>query len=609
MNGVFGWLMPQCAQSGAGILRVLHGDPSQLYGDSIKAWHVDTAGIAVVDSPRATLLVADPYSLVVFGRPRWMGQEQGEQSCDAVCRYFLESYRVNKMAALESLRGEFALALIDAKAAEVLLSIDRFGIGNLVYQSDERGVIFGSTCDLVCKHPDASRDISPQSIYNYTHFHVVPGPQTIYARQNRMLPGQYVHWSNGRSKIGTYWSMRFSEQSGSVADFKPRFRKVLQDAVATAADDVPCGAFLSGGTDSSTVAGMLGAVTGAQAKTYSIGFAEEGYDEMAYARVASRHFGTQQHEYYVTADDVVDALPMIAAAYDQPFGNASAVAAYYCARLAKSDGVSRMLAGDGGDELFGGNSRYAKQYQFAYYDKVPSFLRHTLEPMLLSKHFPAGIALLRKARSYVEQASRPMPERYDSYNLLDRLGAENLFVPEFLASVDRHAPAELMQSTHKHFRDASLINQMLGIDLKFTLADSDLPKVTRMCELAGVDVAFPLLDERVVEFSALLPAHLKLRGTQLRYFFKEALRDFLPGEILTKQKHGFGLPVGVWITSHPRLSALVKESLASLKGRGFISPVFVDRLLGEHLQAHAAYYGTMAWILMMLELWFQKHAA
>jgi asparagine synthase (glutamine-hydrolysing) len=150
---------------------------------------------------------------------------------------------------------------------------------------------------------------------------------------------------------------------------------------------------------------------------------------------------------------------------------------------------------------------------------------------------------------------------------------------------------------------------MLGIDLKFTLADSDLPKVTRMCELAGVEVVFPLLDEDVVELSSRLPSNLKLRGTRLRYFFKEALRDFLPGEVLRKQKQGFGLPVGAWLTTHPGLRTLAGDCLSSLKRRGIIAPVFIDRLLGEQLRVHAAYFGTMVWVLMMLELWFQKHAA
>jgi asparagine synthase (glutamine-hydrolysing) len=266
-----------------------------------------------------------------------------------------------------------------------------------------------------------------------------------------------------------------------------------------------------------------------------------------------------------------------------------------------------MLAGDGGDELFGGNARYAKQYQLSLYERVPSALRtHLIEPMLHS-----GVAdtlpLLRKGRSYVDQARLPMPARYESYNLLERVGPEMLFDREFLATVNTRQPLELLSAVHDAAHARSLINRMLAIDLKFTLADSDLPKVTRMCDRAGVDVAFPLLHESVVSFSAVLPPRLKLRGTQLRYFFKEALRDFLPSEIITKKKHGFGLPAGAWLVSHAPLRTLARDALASLGKRGTFRADYLESLLNTHLHEHAGYYGTLVWVLMMLELWFQDH--
>lgn len=543
----------------------------------------------------------------LVGHARWEHDGRVETVPQIICQRFLEAYPIRKSAALESLRGDFALIVIDRAADEALLAIDRFGIQTLVYQADSHGLIFGSNCDVVRRHPNASSDIDPQAIYNYAYFHVVPGPGTIYRGQERLLPGHCLIWTKGQVSSRPYWSMTFSEQRGSVADYKSRFRESLKSAVFAAAGDTKCGAFLSGGTDSSTVAGTLGIVSGKPAQTYSIGFSVEGYDEMEYARIASRHFGTQQHEYYVTPEDVVSALPLIAAAYDQPFGNSSAVAAYYCARLAKSDGIARLLAGDGGDEIFGGNSRYATQYQLAYYESVPRPVKAILEPVVRGLNGLTDFFLIRKAQSYIDQASRPMPARYDTYNLVDRLGAHNLFTPSFLSQVDLGVPLELLRATYSNYTRASLINQMLGIDLKFTLADNDLPKVTTMCELAGVEVTFPLLDDALVEFSGLLPARLKLRGNRLRYFFKEALRDFLPGEILRKQKHGFGMPVGAWLTTHPGLRALAQDSLSSLKKRGIVAPAFIDQLMNEHLRAHAAYYGTMAWVLMMLELWFQKH--
>lgn len=610
MSGMGGWVAGTNVHSVDRLLSLFSEALSVESPASVRTWRSESAGVVVGGLPQASALFSSGGCIVgIFGHPRWIANGESITPLDMVCRRFLEAYKSDRASALDYLFGDFSLVAIDAEANEVMLAIDRFGIRSMAYQLDEKGLIFGSTCDVIRKHPEGGAEIALQAIYDYTYFHVVPGPETIYRRQSRLLPGHCLTWKNGKAVVRPYWSMKFAERAGTVADFKPRFREVLRSAVATSVAGTHCGAFLSGGTDSSTVAGTLCDVIGGPAKTYSIGFAVDGYDEMEYARIASRHFGTQQHEYYVTPDDVVDALPKIAAAYDQPFGNASAVAAYYCARLAKSDGISRLLAGDGGDEIFGGNSRYAKQYQLAYYERIPAPLRQVLESVFMTSDVMKHIPLLRKVRSYIEQAHRPMPARYDSYNLIDRLGPKNLFTLEFLSQIDLGSPLKLLSDCHKNYRDASLINQMLGIDLKITLGDSDLPKVTRMCELAGVEVAFPLLDESLVEFSGILPEQLKLRGNQLRYFFKEALRDFLPDEILRKQKHGFGLPAGEWLTTHPRLKALAGDSLSSLKSRGIVAPAFIDRLLGEHLRTHAAYYGTMAWVLMMLELWFQKHAS
>jgi asparagine synthase (glutamine-hydrolysing) len=352
---------------------------------------------------------------------------------------------------------------------------------------------------------------------------------------------------------------------------------------------------------------MLGAATGKPPSTYSIGFAAAGYDEMEYARITARHFCTEHHEYYVTPDDVVRAIPLLAAAYDQPFGNASAVPTYYCARLAQADGVARLLGGDGGDELFGGNARYAKQAQLAYYERIPdSWRRRLLEPLLLGWAGVASIPVARKARSYVAQARSPMPARYESYNLLERLGPGNVFAAEFLAGIDQARPLTRLQEAYRSTEASSLINRMLALDLRFTLADNDLLKVTRTCDIAGIDVAFPLLHESVVEFAAGLPPDFKLRGTRLRYFFKEALRDLLPPATITKKKHGFGLPAGLWLRDYAPLHELAGDTLATLRGRHIFRNDLLDRLLTHQLQDHPGYYGTLAWVLMMLELWLQK---
>jgi asparagine synthase (glutamine-hydrolysing) len=356
------------------------------------------------------------------------------------------------------------------------------------------------------------------------------------------------------------------------------------------------------------VAGLIGQVAGLPAASYSIGFEAEGYDEMAYARIAARHFKTEHHEYYVTPDDLVRSLAEVAGFYDQPFGNSSALPAYYCARLAKADGVTRMLAGDGGDELFGGNSRYAMQRVFGWYSQLPGGLRRTVMDPLFSLRAARHVPLLRKGASYIRQANTPMPDRLQNYNLLLRLGVAEVLAPAFLSRVSQHAPLDAQRSVWAATADAAEINCMLAYDWRFTLAESDLPKVCGSTQLAGVTVGFPFLDQALVDFSLRLPATYKLKGLKLRWFFKEALRGFLPDEIIAKKKKGFGLPFGVWANRHEGLKRLAVDSLRSFAGRGIVRPDFIDTLLNTHLPAHPGYYGEMVWILMMMEQWLQRHA-
>jgi asparagine synthase (glutamine-hydrolysing) len=563
----------------------------------------DGAGVgAFGTAPKPVLTKYNNLLLALAGHPRL----RTERGCSSDPSVIAEAIAAQGSAILPALGGDFALAAWDATKSHGLLAIDRIGVRQLVYAQVDDGLAFASTLDVLVRYPGVKRELSHQAVFDYLYFHVCPGPETIYRDLNRLAPGHYIEFGSVPApQPRPYWSMRFEE--GSREDFeslKARFDAVVRDAVASASNRAACGAFLSGGTDSSTVSGMLARTSGAQPKTFSIGFDAAGYDEMNYARIAARHFDCDHHEYYVTPADVVAAAPRIAAYYDQPFGNASAIPVYYCAALARDNGVERLLAGDGGDELFGGNERYAKQHLLSLYHRLPnSFRTAVIEPLVLSTPLFKALPGLRKLHSYVEQASAPMPQRYETRNLLSHLDPENVLAPEFLAAIDRRHPHELMLAAHAPYADCSLINQMLGIDLRFTLADSDLPKVTRMCELAGVDVAFPMLDESVVKFSALLPAEMKLRGTRLRFFFKEALRDFLPLEIIAKQKHGFGLPVGAWLTGHPPLLDLASDAIDNLRPHGIVRPGFVDDLRQRLLPAHPAYYGTMMWVLMMLGLW------
>lgn len=605
MSGLCGWFRlgagaaaPADIQAMAASLGRFDGARLETVADSRGALAVaDLAGEAYVHRD-ADLLVA------VWGRPDPAASPDANPAASLA-----QAYRSQGPSVLSRLTGPFAAAVLDEGKGEVLLTIDRMGVRPLNYCVAGDYLLFGSSHDAINAHPAARREIDPQGVFNYLYFHMVPGAGTIYAGRQRLLPGEYVLWRSGKAESGRHWEMRFEEgDRRPFGGLQADFLAVLQEGVREEAGEREVGTFLSGGTDSSTLAGMLGKVTGRPARTYSIGFAVEGFDEMEYARIAAKHFGTDHHEYYVTPDDVCAAIPQLAAIYDQPFGNSSAVPTYYCAKMARADGVTRLLGGDGGDELFGGNARYAKQHIFSLYERVPPFLRRgVIEPLAFGLPGGGKLPPVRKVRSYIRQASVPMPARLETYNLLERFGYERVFAPDFLRQVDRRRPIALLNGVYHHAHAHTQINRMLALDLKFTLADNDLPKVARTCELAAMDVAFPMLNDRVVAFSARLAPELKLKGTKLRYFFKEALRGFLPDEILVKKKHGFGLPFGYWLQTHKPLQELVYGSLQDLKKRDIVRPAFLDELTGMRLADHPGYYGTMVWVLMMLELWYAKH--
>ncbi len=519
---------------------------------------------------------------------------------------WLSLFTSKGLDAAREVKGRFAVAFINTHQNAVTLLTDRFDTEPWCYAEEDGELGFSDRADTV---PLNSRSINPQAIFDYLYFHMIPSPVTIFREVKRLRPASVLEWKNGITKIAKHWTPVFDENPRlNLTETKGRFLDIVRESVKNEYAGPNTGAFLSGGTDSSTVSGMLCQITGEPAKTYSMGFDASGYDEMEYARLAARHFKTDHHEYYVTPEDLLEGIPLVARFYDQPFGNSSAVPAWICASRAKADGITKLLAGDGGDELFGGNSRYAKQRVFGWYDTIPALLRANFVEPISGLPGLDRIPLVKKGVSYVEQASVPMPDRMEMYNLLLRLGIDTVFEPKFQARMNPAEPTELQRHTWAEVNDAGLINRMLAFDWKYTLADNDLPKVIGTTRLAGVDVGFPLLSDELLDFSLTLPTDWKLKGLKLRWLFKEALRGFLPDEIITKKKHGFGLPFGVWAVKHPGLRKLATETLEAFGKRGVIRPAFLRELHQKWLPEHPGYYGEMVWIIMMLEQWLQAYA-
>ena len=505
-------------------------------------------------------------------------------------------------AVAASTQGHFAAGLdVDGRR---FIAVDRFATHSLCYRTDGGVLRFADRADSLAG-PEA--DIDLQGLYDYLYFHAIPSPRTVFRDVQRLTAGHCAWQDNTGIHVERYWSPHFAETATTFDAARDTFRKLLAQAVRTQLDDSKAACFLSGGTDSSTVAGVIRQETGQAPMTYSIGFEAEGYDEMEYARIAAKHFGTDHREHYITPADLVRLIPEAAAHHDQPFGNSSALPTYFCALKAREDGVSRLLAGDGGDELFGGNTRYAKQRVFSHYDSVPRSVRRTVLEPVSNSGLLDRLPLLRKGASYVRQAAVPMPDRMHTYNLLHRLGQATVLTPAFLAQVDSQAPQKQQRVVWAESEGASFVNRMLAYDWRYTLAENDLPKVKGGTALAGVSVGYPFLDQALVDFSCRLPTDFKLKGLKLRWFFKEALRGFLPDSILTKKKHGFGLPFGIWATRDAALNTLARDSVRGLGERGIVRREFTDQLVDEYLPLHPGYYGEMVWVLMMLEQWFRHH--
>ncbi len=575
------------------------------------------AGFVSLRFPGGYLATREPIEVfeahgelcLAIGEPRFQDVElAGIASRSGVAAAWMAAFRSRGHSAPAVAHGRFAVVIVKPEAREAWLANDRFGTWPICYSEADGGLRFSDRADGV---PGNSGALSSQAIFDYLYFHMIPAPRTIFADVQRLPAGHVLKWTTASgAECMPWWQPAFDESNTpDLAESKQRFLDIIEQDVAREAAGHITGCFLSGGTDSSTVSGMLCKVLGQPARAYSIGFDASGYDEMEYARIAARHFGVDHREYYVTPADLLDGIPRVATHYDQPFGNSSAVPAWICATRAREDGIEKLLAGDGGDELFGGNTRYAKQRVFGWYDNIPGGLRRGLVEPLLGLPGMDRIPLVKKGASYVEQARVPMPDRMQMYNMLLRLGMQNLFEPDFLARVDQQGPLMQQRDTWQAAHADSLVNRMLAYDWKYTLADNDLPKVIGTTQLAGVDVAFPLLSDELLAFSTGIPPEWKLKGLTLRWFFKEALRGFLPDAIITKKKHGFGLPFGVWATQHDGLKALARDALASFGTRGIIRPAFIDDLFSTHLPAHPGYYGELVWIVMMMEFWMREHDA
>ena len=533
-----------------------------------------------------------------------------------VLQELLSLYLEEGTAIMQRLRAEFALAIWDARDETLCLATDRFRVHPLFYYQDPGALVFASRMQGLLACPFVTKSIDPTGIIDIVASSMIPTPRTIFQEIKKLPPGYLLTYRSGEIKVSSYWDINFNHPSASneeelARQLKAQFLDAVSVRFKGEDSSESIGTFLSGGVDSSTVTGILTQLAERPIKSFSIGFAEQRFNEIQYARIAARAFAAEHYEYFVTPRDVYNVIPVLLDSFDEPFANASAVPTYFCTKLAREHGVDVLYAGDGGDELFAGNERYAAQRLFDYYHMIPAWLRESLsQPLVFSLAGALQWQLFVKGQKYIRRANIPYPDRLSSYGLFKLLSLDELFDDRFLAVAGKDYDPYAVVGFHYFQAPAQTeLDRQLYIDLKLTISDNDLFKVTRMTEAAGVTVRYPFLDHRLAEFAASVPAKIKMRGRQLRSFFKNAYADLLPEEIRAKQKHGFGLPIPVWLRTDKQLNDMMYDLILSPRAvqRGYFRRNALEELVELHKIDEGSFYGTILWNLMILELWHRVH--
>jgi len=512
---------------------------------------------------------------------------------------------------LRRLEGAFSIALWDENTRRLLLASDPFGIKTLYFCQDGERVLFASRIGAVRAAHRRTSGVNPSALMQFLIFSVVTAPLSIFHGIERLRPGFFLTYEKGVLRQLPYWDLQYIESKNhGEKGWAVLLREQLRQAVhrhLSECNPEQTGAYLSGGTDSSSVVAFMSEKF-QHAHSCSISFPVSGFNEIEYARATARCFQSRHHELCLSPQDTLNVIPRIIEYFDEPFANSSALASYHCALLAKRMGLDTLLAGDGGDELFAGNERYATDRRFAVYQSVPKWFRKgILEPF--ASLLPANGGPLSLPRRYIRRANIPNPRRIFSYNVFLSADPGDIFEQGFL----EEAPPELwMNIADAHYNEAhasSDLNRMMHLDLKIILADNDLRKVSGTAELAGVRVRYPLLDRHLAEFSGTIPTNLKLKGSEKRYIFKRAMKGILPDMVLFKKKHGFGVPIGDWFLQDAGLRTLAQEVLSDprTRQRGYFRTEFYDQVVDLHRRDHAGYYGEVIWYLVALELWHRQH--
>jgi asparagine synthase (glutamine-hydrolysing) len=510
----------------------------------------------------------------------------------------------------ERLRGMFGIAVWDSGTRRLWLARDRAGIKPLYYLEHAGRLFYGSELKSLIAAGAVERAVDPAALAHFLAFLYTPPDRAIFPGVRKLPPGHLLCWQDGRATVLPFWRPPADEAAlHDEQDAEEQLLARLRDAVRShLVSDVPLGAFLSGGIDSSLVVALMAEASSRPVKTFSIGFDEPAYDELDAARLVARHVGADHHEFVVRPDALAIA-DRIVAHFDEPFGDPSAIPTWYVSELARRH-VTVVLSGDGGDELFAGYDRYVPHQQVARFDAWPLPGKRTLAG-LAARSLPHGA----RGQRFLRHVARDPHDRY--IETVSFFGSEDrrALVGPRLASVAHDPPEDLLRARFAELRHLPLVSRMMRVDFATYLPEDVLTKVDRMSMAHSIESRVPLLDHPLVEFALRLPLTFKLRGSERKYLLKRAAARVLPDAVLQRRKQGFGVPLSVWFRGDERqgraasrLRDAFQDVLLSPRARqrGYFDAREVQRLLDEHVAGRRD-HDFRLWQLFMFELWHREY--
>lgn len=510
---------------------------------------------------------------------------------------------------LQHLRGMFALAIWDTVDKSLFLARDRVGKKPILYSYQPNGdLVFGSEFTAVLKHPSVSREVDNEAIDSYFSYLCVPAPHTAFKAIRKLEPGHWLKWKDGQIETKRYWLPDFSHKIKiSEEEAIEETTRILRESTRLRMiSEVPLGAFLSGGVDSSAVVALMAQESSTPVKTFSIGFEEEDFSELKYARRVAEHVGAEYHE-FVVRPNALDVLPTLVEHYGEPYADSSAIPTYYVSKETRKH-VTVALNGDGGDESFAGYERYMAMEVADLYRSIPRPLRKLFieGPINLLPTSELKKTRIRDVQRFFTSANEERKERYFRWMSTFKPALKpGLYTSEFAASVAGQNASDVIDQWFDRANGSGILDATLLTDQMTYLPNDLLVKVDIASMANSLEARSPFLDHKLIEFAASLPESLKMNKFRTKSLLKKVAARLVPPEVVYRRKMGFGVPVGRWFRGE--MKDFVRGVLLSERSlkRGIIKPEMMQKYVDEHTEGRFD-HAFQIWTLLMLELWFQR---